>query len=113
MKLICELFRKSANSSVHGKCYESFVDANKKINSQNFTELIKALASIAPLNVSLNSQDDTASATTSNITNLFIQKRVENSAIYLIVVMCFYSLSLLILVFLNVKFNVVFRKKLG
>ena len=110
MKLICELFRKTANSSVHGKCYENLIDANKKINSKNFTELVKALNNLDTFDLS---NQVIAFTPATNHTDPLLQKKIETSAIYLVVVMCFYSLSLLILVFLNVKFNLVFRKSLG
>ena len=108
MKLICELFRKiSQNSSqLHGKCYENLLDAENKVNSQKFHDLVRNLSSL-----SVPKQADLAQLLPT--TKAGATEQDSQAAIYIIIVICFYSLSLVFLVFFNIKFKMVFSKKLG
>ncbi len=112
MRLICELSRKVNSTSLRGKCYENTADANKHIESKNYNDLIRTLNRINL--TSANLMNDKLDLNTTNQQNLeYYTKKNDHAAIYIVVVLCFYSLSLVCLIFSNIRFNWVFRKSLG
>ncbi len=112
MRLICELSRQVNATSLRGKCYENTADANKHINSINYNDLIRTLNNINL--TSVNQLTNSAELNATNQRNLeYYANKNDNAAMYVIIVLCFYSLSLVCLIFSNIKFNWVFKKSLG
>ena len=115
MKLVCELFRKMQNSTkIHGICVEQLLVAINNITLQNLTapaNLTERQSHSLPTH-HIHNQD-----VVTNLKNVFHTNSHDSQAIsddhfgagmFIIVVMCFYSMSILFLTLFNIRFKIVF-----
>lgn len=118
MKIICEIFQKTIqnlSSPLHGRCFENIKNSNPTASSgKGLNTLLKNLNNFTSFNIENLHKPIQATTDLNNSTTALLEsKNHENAAMYIIVVLCFYSISLVCLVVFNIKFNVIFRKSFG
>ena len=112
MKFFCELVRKiSSNASqLHGVCYENYLDLqnsnNKKGQQPGSLNLVPKLDKGDLFGKSAKE----ASLVTAKMNGADYD---DGAAMFTVIVICFYSLSIVFMVILNIKFKIVLRPKFG
>ena len=100
MRLVCELFRKVQNSTkIHGIC---FAPANRTTRVYPPSSLLI----LAQLNQHFPASN-TSSTTSAKEADSF------GAGLFIVVVICFYSLSIVALVIFNIRFKIVFSRSYG
>jgi hypothetical protein len=120
MKLVCELYRKIHNSTkIYGICSRQYsqittvtttkrLTSNNFLNEQNKTHLFdthKLFLGLSSHATSLKNNENT------NVTNG--NEDWYGAGMFIVVVICFYSLSIVFLTLFNIRFKLVFGRSYG
>lgn len=103
MHMLCELFRKMFNNStqIYGACYPSVNTTTRKYSSN-------------PQSLPINFRNNFEKYSTtkhSNVSEPSAPVDDKGAALFIVIVICFYSLSIVFMVILNIKFKMVINKK--